>query len=728
MNAPNLDSAATFLELLAPAAASFTFQTFDDNEALKRGHLTKVLHGSLDELAKRLAALQRGGAGAFVTVNETDGVGRKKENITRVRAVFVDLDGAPLRPVLGCTLEPHMIVESSPDRYHAYWIVKDLPLDQFSSVQKAIAKRFDGDATVHDLPRVMRLPGFYHQKAEPFLTRIHGVSDRMPYTAVEILTEFPFAKAGYKGNGHDHNGEAEAMAELVRQLLNAATFHAALRSLAWRYLSAGMAAPMVVETLRGFMLTIPEAERDDRWSSRFKEIPRTVSTAQEKQRIESVEAEDAYVDVDAEHDEDPSVSIIEAGEAEAAAAVGGGDQQSAEPEANRWKLKLIRGDKGIPRDCVANGAVILEMDTRFKGQLRFDELHSAPFVKFVPWEFSEKWREWTDVDDLHFARWAQRRGVPLRPTTARDACTLVASKNKHHAVKEYLDGLKWDGQARLNTWLQTYLGAHTAPDEYLHAVAAAFMISAVARIYVPGSKVDHALIFEGPQGTYKSTSVRVLFSPEWFADEISDLGSKDSAQDLRGKWCIEISELSAMRRSQVERVKAFISRRTDHYRPSYGRRSQDFDRQCVFIGTTNSNQYLEDETGGRRFWPVPCGKIDIQAIHRDRDQLWAEAVVRFSAGERWWLNPEIEALAAAEQEGRRVPDAWEQVIADWLVLNPKKEPTVQALLSDAIRKQPDTWTRADTTRVGQCMHALGWKSVRGETCGRRERRYVRRSV
>jgi predicted P-loop ATPase len=210
---------------------------------------------------------------------------------------------------------------------------------------------------------------------------------------------------------------------------------------------------------------------------------------------------------------------------------------------------------------------------------------------------------------------------------------------------------------------------------------------------------------------------------QWFADEISDLGSKDSAQDLRGKWCIEMSELSAMRRSQVERVKAFISRRVDHYRPSYGRRSQDFERQCVFIGTTNSNQYLEDETGGRRFWPVPCRWVDVPAISRDRDQLWAEAVARFGNREIWWLKPEIEKLAVVEQEDRRIPDAWEEVIAEWLGRNPGIEPTVKQILREALFKQPENWTRADTTRVGQCMHALGGKKVRGGTKNR-EHRYV----
>jgi putative DNA primase/helicase len=278
---PDLIAARTFLELLDPDAEDFCFQCFDDGE-LKRGHLAKVAHGTLDEEAGRLTAWNRAGAGVFVTINETDGMGRKAENITRVRAVFPDLDGAPLQPVLACMLEPHIIIESSPGKYHAYWIVDGLPLDQFRPVQKAIAARFGGDRSVHDLPRVMRLPGFWHQKGEPFRTRIHGISDRLPYTAAQILAEFPcVAPRGARTEGNGHDEQAEEMAELVRQILTSESYHVPLRNLAWRYLAAGMAPGQVVETLRGLLLSAPD-ERDDRWHARYNDIPRAVSTAEEK--------------------------------------------------------------------------------------------------------------------------------------------------------------------------------------------------------------------------------------------------------------------------------------------------------------------------------------------------------------------------------------------------------------------------------------------------------------
>ena len=168
---PETSAAARFLVLLDESAERFTFQTFDDTGKGRRD-LSSIRHGALDALKKYLVELNSAGAGVYVTVNKTDLQGRKAENITHVRAFFVDLDGAPLEPVLAAPITPHIVVESSPKRFHAYWRVADCPLDLFRPIQKALAARFDGDSSVNDLPRIMRLPGFYHCKREPFLTQI----------------------------------------------------------------------------------------------------------------------------------------------------------------------------------------------------------------------------------------------------------------------------------------------------------------------------------------------------------------------------------------------------------------------------------------------------------------------------------------------------------------------------------------------------------------------------
>ena len=167
-----------------------------------------------------------------------------------------------------------------------------------------------------------------------------------------------------------------------------------------------------------------------------------------------------------------------------------------------------------------------------------------------------------------------------------------------------------------------FLGVPDSP--FVRAVGAKWMISAVARIFKPGCKADCALILEGLQGLGKSTAARVIADP-WFSDEIAEFGSKDAAMQLSGVWVIELAELDSMNRAGVDVVKSFISRSNDRFRPPYGRRVTEVRRQCVFVGTVNGNDYLKDETGGRRFWPVQCESIDIDALRRNRTQLWAEA-------------------------------------------------------------------------------------------------------
>jgi hypothetical protein len=179
----NPSEAERHLKILDPTVTNFDFRTFDDNAERDDPKLTRVFYGPLAQYADELKYLNDRGAGVFVTVNETDGKGRKAENIIRARAQFADLDGAPLEPVLQNTVKPHIIVETSPKRFHPYWLVKDMPLGDFTSVQKAIIKRFNSDPAIHDLPRVMRLSAFYHRKREPFLVRIISTTDAPPYPA-----------------------------------------------------------------------------------------------------------------------------------------------------------------------------------------------------------------------------------------------------------------------------------------------------------------------------------------------------------------------------------------------------------------------------------------------------------------------------------------------------------------------------------------------------------------
>jgi putative DNA primase/helicase len=279
------------------------------------------------------------------------------------------------------------------------------------------------------------------------------------------------------------------------------------------------------------------------------------------------------------------------------------------------------------------------------------------------------------------------KGSFVQPRTAGQAPCVVAHLREFHPVTDYLKNLARDGQPRLDTWVVVCLGAKNTP--YIRAVGRRFLIGAIARILKPGRKADCAVILEGPQGTFKSTAVRALM-PEasWFTDEIAELGTKDAALQLLGRWIVEWSELDSMTRSEVSRVKAYMSRASDNFRPPYEATVKAHPCSCCFIGTVNKDEYLRDQTGGRRFWQIGCGKIDIPALRCDRDQLWAEALACFTQADNWWLDtPELNTLAREEQAARREPDPWEPHIKRFVA--GREEITVREILSTGACQCPN---------------------------------------
>ncbi len=279
----NLDEARAFLKRLDPEADNFTFQTFDDKKQ-KRRHLAEINHLDPDNIGERLSILNRAGAGVFVTINKTNGKGRTAEHITRVRAVFVDLDGSPLWPVLDAGLEPHIVVQSSPGRWHAYWLVDDCSLEQFKNIQRALAARFNSDMAVNDLPRVMRLPGFIHQKAAPFMTHIvPGTGfEGPPYPLAEIIAKLGLETNSGKSEKNSDNYESDdELKRLIREGEKGRQ-HEALRNLAARYVSRG-APDDPVAALRQLLEACTWRERDPATcKARWNEIPELVSSAKVK--------------------------------------------------------------------------------------------------------------------------------------------------------------------------------------------------------------------------------------------------------------------------------------------------------------------------------------------------------------------------------------------------------------------------------------------------------------
>jgi predicted P-loop ATPase len=373
-----------------------------------------------------------------------------------------------------------------------------------------------------------------------------------------------------------------------------------------------------------------------------------------------------------------------------------------------WKTKLLRTEHGALKPLLANAITVLSNAKPFAKAIELDKFANRIMLRAAPpWEGCSAWspRAWSNSDDIRAAEWLQHLGVAVNTNIASQAVTAAAEEKAYHPVIEFLDRCKWDQQPRLASWMTKYLGAKN--DEYHSQVGRCSLIAAVARVRSPGSKVDTMPILEGAQGLGKSTLLRLLFEP-WYSDEIADFGSKDAAMQLNGAWLIEISELDAMTRADAGRIKAFISRTTDRFRPPYGSRVIEQPRSCVFWGTTNSDGYLRDDTGGRRFWPVKVSRVDIEGIRAIRDQLWAEAQHAYAAGEKWWFqSQEVQTAASDEQRARYEGDPWDAMIGKFVAT--RTFVTIPEILTEVINLPPGQWEQREQTRVSRCLRSLGFE-------------------
>jgi predicted P-loop ATPase len=319
--------------------------------------------------------------------------------------------------------------------------------------------------------------------------------------------------------------------------------------------------------------------------------------------------------------------------------------------------------------------------------------------------------------------------------------TNACHRNSFHPVRDYLDGLRWDGVPRIDDWLTTYGKAKNGDLEeegedgwkkddyrqYLRAVGRLMPVAAVRRIRQPGCKFDEMLVLVDPtQGTNKSTALATLaVRPEWFTDALNlNARGREMIEQLAGKWIVEFAELKGMRDGHTDHVKALLSRMTDSGRPAYGHFTIDAERACVFFGTTNEPRFLKDDSGNRRFWPVTVGVFDIAGLQRDLDQLWAEAATIEATGESIRLDSKLWKKAETVQRSHREEEPWVEVI--------------RAVLGDEMTgkvRSADIWTilgivpgrqsQHDNRRIGVAMRELGWKPDQRRFSGAKASCYVR---
>lgn len=310
--------------------------------------------------------------------------------------------------------------------------------------------------------------------------------------------------------------------------------------------------------------------------------------------------------------------------------------------------KLKRDKNGTPESDVFNCLVVLKQDPSLKGKIRLDEFaHRLVVIDDLPWRDKDETPYWTDTDDACLRNYFATKYLIKGKGIIDDALQEVTQDNKFHPVREYLKGLTWDGECRLDTLFIDYIGAEDT--EYIRAVTRKWMCGAVARVMDPGVKFDTAIVLYGSQGLGKSLILERL-GRKWFNNSLVDIKTKDALEQIQGSWIVELAELAPTYKNDNEIVKAFISRTSDRFRSPYGRRTEEYPRQCVFAGSTNNLMFLKDRTGNRRFWPI-TGDKDRKTKHSwelskdDIDQIWAEAFVYWSEGEPLVLEGALEEEA-----------------------------------------------------------------------------------
>ncbi|AMG33632.1 virulence-associated E family protein [Staphylococcus saprophyticus] len=312
---------------------------------------------------------------------------------------------------------------------------------------------------------------------------------------------------------------------------------------------------------------------------------------------------------------------------------------------SEWNETLEITAKGAFKSSIPNIEIILRNDPNLKGKVAFNAFtKQIECLGKTPWNSESKIRQWQDGDDSSLRGYIEKVYDIHHSGKTKDAIISVAIQNQYHPVKDYLNNLEWDGQPRLERLFIKYLGVEDT--KVNRTTTRKALTAGVARVMEPGCKFDYMLTLYGPQGVGKSALLKKL-GGAWFSDSLVSVTGKEAYEALQGVWLMEMAELAATRKAEVEAIKHFISKQIDRFRVAYGHYIEDFPRQCIFIGTTNKVDFLRDETGGRRFWPMTVNPDNVEVkwskiTKHDIDQIWAEAVHFYNEGEELYLDPELE--------------------------------------------------------------------------------------
>lgn len=399
------------------------------------------------------------------------------------------------------------------------------------------------------------------------------------------------------------------------------------------------------------------------------------------------------------------------------------ENSHAEPELNGFSFtsRFLMGQKNEPKGCSQNVVLILENDPRWQGVFAENLLTGAIDILKKPPIEQIKEGELLDPHVSMIHVWIEEHyQIVVQPLAMRNALVTISAKNQFHPVHDYLNDLPaWDGVKRCATWLKNALNPKNEPDEYLEAVGERFLIGAVRRIMdaPEATKVDNMLVFEGLQGDGKSTLIEALFSP-WHGDTPLPLGDKDAYIGIRGCWGYEMAEMDSFNKSMTSTAKSFLSSHTDNYRPPFGTRNVKYPRQTVFIGSVNHSEYLTDNSGNRRYWPVWGDFVNVPWLKENRPQLWAEALHLYREGKPHWIDkkkePELLEMVTYEQALREHPDAWEAILWCAMQKGEFKDYGYMSyqILTETFGLDVRSINKAHEMKLSAVMQKLGWTRER----------------